>query len=76
LYSALLKNDLTYGMCDIDQHNLDRLRELSEEVDGWIIWIDDSDDESLSIEKWGPRFVSMNEWKKIYEEYSEKHESK
>jgi hypothetical protein len=76
LYSALLQNSLTYGMCDIDRDDLNRLRELSEDVDGWVIWFDDSNDAGLPTEKCGPRFVTMDEWNKMYEEWIIRNKSK
>lgn len=66
IYSAMRSGNLNYGISSINQNSLNRVRELSNELNGWIIWFDDMDDESLPSEDWGPRFVTMDEWLKIY----------
>lgn len=58
-------------LLDKDRHAealplLDRLRELSERTQGWIIWWDDSDDPTLPADQWGPRFLNLNHWKRLY----------
>lgn len=68
-----LEYSLWYRVIDTD--NMDdeviALRKLSEEIGGWIIWWDDSNDESLidKPDEWGNVFVPMAEWIQMYADY-------
>jgi len=62
LWAALQDGDLRYGQGEIDAEQLELVRGLSKEVDGWIIWLDDDDVPGLPVEQWGARFVTMAEW--------------
>ena len=46
----------------IDPADLENCRLLSEHIGGWIIWVDDDDDEGMTSEEWGPRFIPMDRW--------------
>ena len=65
LCEALHDGDRRYGLVAMDADQLEKCRRLSKELDGWIIWIDDSIDAELPSSEWGPRFVGMEEWLKI-----------
>lgn len=67
IWSAMQDGDLRYGMGEMDADQLERCRMLAKELDGWVIWFDDDYDESLPVDEWGPRFVSMSKWLEIYE---------
>jgi len=67
IWGAMQDGDLRYGTGEMDAEQLERCRTLAKELDGWVIWFDDDYDESMPVEEWGPRFVSMSEWLKIYD---------
>jgi hypothetical protein len=62
IWAALQTGDRTYGMSEMNPDQLKRCGELAQELDGWIIWLDDYTDPTLPSEKLGPRFVSMGAW--------------
>lgn len=47
---------------------LAKAHELSNRLQGWIIWHDDEDEPDLPIERWGPRFIGLPEWEAMYQE--------
>lgn len=65
IWSALQSGERIYGMDEMDADQLELCRALSVELDGWIVWVDDSVDRSLPVEEFGPRFVGMAEWLKM-----------
>jgi hypothetical protein len=46
-------DDHRYGMGEISEEDIARLRLLSQQVNGWWVWEDD-----------GPDFISLDEWKR------------
>ena len=61
-----IPGELHGAMMEIDLEKLDRCRELSSALGGWIIWVSDlTDPPALPGEEWGPRFVTMDEWTAI-----------
>lgn len=56
------RGDLRYGMGDVPLSDIWMLRELANELGGWIVWWDDADEPGLDNDGWGPRFVTMDEW--------------
>lgn len=68
IWGALQGGDRRYGMSEMDAAKLERCRVLAKELDGWVIWYDDDDEDNdavLPINEWGPRFVPMAEWLKM-----------
>lgn len=65
IWDALQDGDLSYGLGVMDAASLERCRELSAELNGWIIWADDETDKGMPVEEWGPRFVHMESWLKM-----------
>lgn len=52
--------DNCYGMATVSKEDIQTLKEISDEINGWIAW----------GEKEGQKvFVSMDEWLEIYNEY-------
>lgn len=49
----------------LPQDLLEEVRLLSEELDGWIIWLDDSLLPELPVELWGAVFLPKNWWLKM-----------
>jgi len=47
-----------YGLGPIDVEKIQRLRELADELDGWVHWTDD-----------GEKFIAKDEWLKLYAPY-------
>ena len=64
IWGALQDGDRRYGVGEMDAGQLEKVRQLSASLNGWIIWFDDDDDASLPVDEWGPRFVDMAEWAK------------
>lgn len=62
IWHALHGGGTRYGVREMDRELLDRCKELSGRVGGWIIWLDDRDDNNLPIDQWGPYFVAMDQW--------------
>lgn len=62
IWGALQDGDRRYGRGEMDAEQLERCRRLSQELDGWVIWVDDDDVPELPNEEWGPRFVTMAHW--------------
>ena len=67
IWGALQDGDLRYGMGEMDAASLMRCRALSLTLGGWIVWVDDDTDPSLTHEHWGPRFVPMDVWLQMVE---------
>ena len=67
IWETLQDGDRRYGMGEMDATQLEQCRELSKELDGWVIWYDDSNESELPIDEWGPRFVPMADWLKMVE---------
>jgi hypothetical protein len=62
IWRALKDGNLWYGQSEMDKEKLLRIKELSEETGGWIVWWDEENEEGLCIEEWGERFMPMDEW--------------
>ncbi len=62
IWGALQDGDRRYGMSEMDAEQLERCRTLANELDGWVIWVDDDERQNLPASEWGPRFVSMGDW--------------
>jgi hypothetical protein len=60
IWDAMQTGNLTYGMGAIDKESLEKVRELSKELNGWVIW-DDALNENA--------FVTADEWLKILNEF-------
>ncbi len=69
LWEAMQTGNLRYGADEINLNKLNKCKQLSKALDGWIIWVDDELDKSLQIEEWGARFVSMTEWLVMFEKH-------
>lgn len=67
IWEALQGGDRTYGQGEIDAERLERIRALSAELDGWIVWIDDRDEPGMPVEQWGCRFVPLATWLEMVE---------
>lgn len=57
----------SYGMSDVRESDLNELREISNEIGGWIRWFDGEDDTDLPPEDWGPVFTPMAEWLPMFD---------
>lgn len=55
-----------YGMDDVEERDIQAMREISAEIGGWIRWVDDHDDPTLPSSEWGPRFIAIDDWKALY----------
>lgn len=66
IWSALQAGDTRYGMTRMDPELLEKCRALSEQLGGWIIWLDNDCDENLPVDQWGPYFVDMDQWLTIH----------
>ena len=62
IWAALQDGDLSYGRGVMDAESLERFRELSAELQGWIIWADDDMDKDMPVAEWGPRFITLGKW--------------
>lgn len=62
IWGALQDGDRRYGMGEMDAERLERCRELSHELGGWIIWVDDDEVPGLPLAEWGARFLTMPRW--------------
>lgn len=62
IWGALTDGDRRYGMSEMDAGQLEKCRILSDELGGWIVWVDDEQDPDLPVEEWGPRFIPMDRW--------------
>ncbi len=62
IWGALQDGDRRYGMGEMDAEQLERCRELSRELGGWIIWVDDDEVPGLPLAEWGARFLTMPRW--------------
>lgn len=51
-----------YGQDVVTDEQLQRLRELSSAIGGWIYWHDDDHEPGLDASGWGPRFIAMADW--------------
>jgi hypothetical protein len=58
-----------FGMGEVEESAIARLRELSQQVGGWWRWHDDNDERDLPSEEWGERFTPMADWLVMYERY-------
>jgi len=67
VWGALQDGDSRYGMGEMDATSLMRCRALSLTLGGWIVWVDDDTDPTLTHEHWGPRFVPMDVWLRMVE---------
>jgi hypothetical protein len=56
---------LDWGQSTVDPRQLADLREMSQEIGGWIVWWDDAHDALLPPDEWGPRVVTFDEWDAI-----------
>jgi hypothetical protein len=54
--------DRSYGQDVVPEESLQRLRELSAAIGGWIYWHDDEHEPDLPADDWGPRFIAMADW--------------
>ena len=70
IWGALQDGDRRYGMGVMDEVQLEKVRALSKKLNGWIVWIDDDDAPGLPIDKWGARFIPMDEWLQLKAEQS------
>ena len=52
--------DNFYGVATVSKEDIQTLKEISDEISGWIAW---------SEKEGGQVFVSMDEWLEIYNEY-------
>lgn len=66
IWGALQDGDRTYGMGEMDAEQLEQCRTLANEIDGWIVWVDDDDIPGLPSCEWGPRFLPMADWLALY----------
>ena len=64
--------DRKWGQGQVQQWQIDDLRAISEEIGGWIRWRDDDEEPGLHHDHWGPVFVPMAEWLKMYQEMGKK----
>lgn len=56
-----------YGMGEVEPQQIEDLRAIAAEVDGWIRWRDDDEQPDLPIAEWGPVFTPLAEWLPMYE---------
>lgn len=56
-----------YGMFPVEDDDIREIKEISDEIGGWIHWADDDFDPQLPAEEWGPRFIPIAEWLPMYE---------
>lgn len=61
-----------YGLDEVWRWELRDLREISAEIGGWIYYRDDQTVPGLPCAKWGPRFVPMARWRKMYAAWAAK----
>lgn len=58
-------DDLKYGISTIDVAMLGRIRQLSIELDGWIIFFDDVYGCSLDDKDCGLAFIRLSDWRTL-----------
>ena len=56
----------SYGQDVVAEEDIDALRMLSSDINGWIRW---RDDEESPDDDWGPEFVPMTEWLAMYDRW-------
>lgn len=59
--------DARYGYGVITDDDIQTLFIYAEQLNGWIIWLDDYAVPGLPVEYWGARFIDMETWLKRYE---------
>lgn len=69
VWSALQDGNRKYGMGEMDATKLERCRELSNELKGWIIWADIDIFPRLAPSEWGPRFIDLADWLSMIDHY-------
>jgi hypothetical protein len=62
-----------YGMSEVSAEDVEELRQLSEQLGGWVVWWDDGDEPGLPATAWGRRFLPMAEWLKRWDEHAKAH---
>lgn len=55
-----------YGMGEVPEQDIRILKTLSNQIDGWIYWRDDTTDSALPVEEWGETFVPLDIWQRMY----------
>lgn len=56
------KTGKKYGKSEVTDLQIAAMRDISEEIGGWIYWADDKTHLGAPPELWGPRFITMNDW--------------
>ena len=69
VWDAINGNARGYEQASAEQ--LQKCRELSNLINGWVIWRDDQDDPDMPLEEWGPYFIGMDEWIAMKHTYDE-----
>jgi hypothetical protein len=64
IWESITTGELYYGTDNIDLALINKIKDLSQELNGWIVWDNDS---KVPVEKWGPYFIEMNDWILMYE---------
>ena len=52
LWNAVLNGPQNYGRLDIEESHINKLRTLSNEIDGWIYFDDDSEETYIALDNW------------------------
>ncbi len=69
IWTAIVTGDRRYGMGEMAQADGERCKALADELGGWIVWRDDTTDDGMPVEDWGPYFLPMAEWLARYERW-------
>lgn len=56
-----------HGDFEIAAHDAQKLKDLANSLNGWLVWLDDIEMSGLSKKDCGLRFVSMDVWLKKFE---------
>lgn len=56
------KTGKKYGQSEVTDEQIAEMREISDEIAGWIYWADDEAHPGMPPELWGPRFIPMDDW--------------
>lgn len=60
-------DDRIYGFTKINDEQIERLRDLSRKLDGWVVWDDEVGERFVTIEEWERIRAGKLPWPEVYE---------